>query len=329
MKNLTLEERQILEDLLQKRTSKRKIARLLGRSHSTILDEIKRNKSSSGIYDAVKAQKKALSRKNKPSKRSKIEISPGLKKFIIEKLALYQWSPEQISRFLRIKSGGISVISHESIYLFIYSKEGKKLGLYKHLRRKKKPHRQPFCSRKKRIIIKERVSIHRRHNYINDRTEFGHWETDLMIFSKQKFVLAVSVERQSRYTIASILPNKTASEMKQALYRVILDSGQTNVKSITFDNGSENVLHHELKYEFPHLETFFCDPYCSWQKGTVENTNGLIRQYLPRNTDLGSFSQHDIDQIIYKLNHRPRKCLNFLSPAFFFNYFSKNGRINT
>ena len=90
MKNLTLEERQILEDLLQKRTSKRKIARLLGRSHSTILDEIKRNKSSSGKYDAIKAQKKALSRKNKPSKRSKIEISPGLKKFIIEKLTLYQ-----------------------------------------------------------------------------------------------------------------------------------------------------------------------------------------------------------------------------------------------
>jgi len=327
MKNFTLEERQIIEDLLQNQKSKREIARKLSRSHSSILDEIKRNKGVFGLYNAIEAHKKALHRKNNRNKRSKIEISPGLKDFIIKKLIYFQWSPEQIDRHLRIKSGGTVVISHESIYQFIYSKEGKRLGLYKHLRRKNKPYRQAFCRRKKRIIIQDRVSIHRRHKAINDRTEFGHWETDLMIFSKQKFVLAVSVERLTRYTIASILPNKTALEMKQALYRVILDSGQRNVKSITFDNGSENVLHHELKYEFPGLLTFFCDSYCSWQKATVENTNGLIRQYLPRSIDMASLSQEYIDSIIYKLNNRPRKCINFLSPAFLFNSFSNNGRI--
>ena len=321
MKNLSLEERQVLEDLLQKQQSKRAIARLLRRSHSTILDELKRNKGSTSKYTAILAHKKSLRRKNERHKRSKIEISPGLKQYIINKLMRYQWSPEQMSRFLRIKSGGRSVISHESIYLFIYSEEGKKLGLYKHLRRKKKPERQCFGSRKKRVLVFDRTSIHRRHKSINERSAFGHWETDLMIFSKQKFVLAVSVERLSRYTIVSVLPNKTALGMKQALYRVILDFGQTKVKSITFDNGSENVLHHELKYEFPGLETFFCDPFCSWQKGTVENTNGLLRQYFPRHIDLSSFSQEYIDSIVQRLNNRPRKCLNFLSPNFLFNAF--------
>lgn len=321
MKNINLEERQVLEDLLQKQKSKRSIARLLNRSHSSLLDEIKNNRCRDGTYSAINAHKKALARRNQRRKRSKIEISPGLKQYIINRITIYQWSPEQISRFLRIKSGGKSVISHESIYQFIYSKEGKNLRLYKHLRRKKKPYRQAFYSRKRRIIIQDRTSIHRRHQSINQRTEFGHWETDLMIFSKQKFVLAVSVERLSRYTIASILPNKTALEMKKALYRVILDSGQTQVKSITFDNGSENVLHHELKQEFPGLKTFFCDAYCSWQKGTVENTNGLIRQYFPRNIDLGAVSQHELDNLIHKINTRPRKCLRFLSPFFLFNSF--------
>ena len=326
MKNLNLEERQILEDLLQKQKSKRSISRLLGRSHSTILTEIKRNKSATGRYLALLAQKKSLLRKNQRHKRSKIEISPGLKRYIVNRITRHQWSPEQIDRFLRIKSGGRSVVSHETIYQFIYSTEGKKLKLYQHLRRKKKPYRQAFNARRKRSFIKDRTPIVRRHKAINQRTEFGHWETDLMIFSQQKFVLAVTVERLTRYTMATVLPNKTAKEMKQALQRVILDSGQTAVKSITFDNGSENVLHHELKHEFPGLETFFCDPYCSWQKGTVENTNGLIRQYLPRNVDLSQISQLQIDNLILKLNRRPRKCLNFLAPSFVFNSFL-NGRI--
>jgi len=321
MKHITLEERQILEELLGKKISKREIAIKLGRSHSSILGEIKNNSQKNGIYSAIIAQKKSLFRKNNKNKRSKIEISPGLKQYIVDKIRTLQWSPEQISGKLRIQSGGKSVISHETIYQFVYSKEGKKLKLYLHLRRKKKPYRQAFFSRKKRVIIKEKVSIHRRHEFINDRSEFGHWETDLMIFSKEKFVLAVTVERLTRFTIATILPNKTALEMKKALYRVILDSGQKNVKSITFDNGTENALHHELKREFPEFETYFCDTFCSWQKGAVENMNGLIRQYLPRNCSLGSFSQHQVDAIIFKINHRPKKSLHFLSSAFLFNYY--------
>jgi len=322
MKHLTLEDRQILEELLGKKISKRKIALKLEKSHSSILNEIKNNSQENGIYNAIKAHKKKLFRKNNREKRSKIEISPGLKQYIIDKIRILQWSPQQISGKLKLQSGGKSVISHETIYQFIYSKEGRKLKLYKYLRRKKKPQRQPFFSRKKRVIIKEKVSIHRRHDFINDRSEFGHWETDLMIFSKEKFVLAVTVERLTRFVIATILPNKTALEMKKALYRVILDAGQKNVKSITFDNGTENALHYELKREFPDFETYFCDSFASWQKGAVENMNGLIRQYLPRNCSLGSFSQKQIDDIIFKINHRPKKTLNFLSSAFLFNYYS-------
>ena len=141
MKNLSLEERQVLEDLLQKQRNKRSIGRLLGRSHSTISGELKRNKSPVMKYNAIEAHKQSLLRRNKKRKRPKIEISPGLKRYIINQITLFQWLAEQIPRFLRIKLGEKSVISHESIYLFIYSAAGKELRLYKHLRRKKKPHR--------------------------------------------------------------------------------------------------------------------------------------------------------------------------------------------
>jgi len=329
MKHFTLADREILKDLLQRGMSYRGIGQRLNKSHTSISDEVKRNKSSAGQYRSIEAHKKAFCRKNQRKKRTKLEISPGLKIYIVQKILCEQWSPEQIDRVLRIKSGGTVVISHESIYQFIYSPEGRKLKLYQYLRRKKKPIRQSFGTRKKRFIIRDRVSIHRRYEKINKRQEFGHWETDLMIFSNQKFVLAVTVERLSRYTIATILPNKTAIEMKQALYRVILDSGQQNVKSITFDNGTENVLHHELKHEFPGLETYFCDPYCSWQKGLVENTNGLLRQYFPRSIDLGRLSQRDMDITVSKINNRPRKCLRFTTPSLAFSLLSQNGRFNT
>lgn len=314
MKQFTLEDREILEDLLHRGVSNRGIGKRLHKSHTSIGDELARNGYPDGKYRAIEAHKRYLIRQRNKKKRLKLEISPDLRLYVITKLLCEQWSPEQIAGALRIKSGGKTVLSHESIYQYIYSEEGKRLKLYQQLRRKKKPIRQPFGTRKKRLLIKERVSIHKRHKKINERLEFGHWETDLMIFSKQKFVLAVTVERMSRYTIVSVLPNKTAKEMKQALTRVILDSGQRNVKSITFDNGSENVLHHELLREFPGLESYFCDPFCSWQKGLVENTNCLLRQYFPRNCDLGSFSQELIDKIVDKINRRPRKCLNFASP---------------
>jgi IS30 family transposase len=328
MKHFTLEDREIIEDLLQRGRSFRAIGLRLGKSHTSISAEVEKN-GGREKYDAIFAHKKYLARKKNRIKRSKLEISPGLKLYVVTKILCEQWSPEQISRSLRIKSGGKSVLSHETIYLFIYSEQGKKLKLYQHLRRKKKPHRQPFGQRKRRHFIKQRTSIHRRHQKIDKRQEFGHWETDLMIFSKQKFVLAVSVERMSRFTVVSILPNKTAYEMKKALYRVLLDFGQQAVRSITFDNGSENVLHHELMHEFPYLKTYFCDPFCSWQKGTVENTNGLLRQYFPRNIVLGAFSQQDIDNVVQKINNRPRKCLNFASPATAFHTLLNFGRFTT
>jgi IS30 family transposase len=325
MKHFTLEDREILEELLKRGLSYRSIGMRLQKSHTSVREEVIKN-GGRLLYSAIEAEKRYRYIKRKRKKRRKIEISPGLKQYVIERLTQDQWSPMQISGALKIQSNGKCVISHESIYLFIYSEEGKKLKLYKHLRRKKKAQRQGFHERKKRIIIKQRTSINYRNKVINDRESFGHWETDLMIFSKQKFVMAVSVERMSRFTVATILPDKTAIEMKKALTSVILDQGQINVKSITFDNGSENVLHHELLEEYPGLETYFCDPYCSWQKGTVENTNGLLRQYFPRNIDLGRFSQQDVDNITKKLNNRPRRCLQFTPPTIAFRQLSLSGR---
>ena len=317
MKQFTLTSRRILWELLKKEEPYREIQKVLGKSLSGISKEINRN-GGKEKYNPYKAEQRAQINKFSRKKRTKLEISPGLKEFVIQKLK-QDWSPEQISRDLRKKALRKTILSTETIYQFVYSKEGKTLKLWKHLRHRKRPIRVAHGTRKARVSrskIPDRNPISLRSYGAKNRTEPGHYEVDLMIFSKTKTVLAVFVDRCTRKTYAYFNKNKTASVMANTMRNFVCEVGQMNLKSLTFDNGTENFYHNIVRDEFGTFDTFFCDPYCSWQKGTVENTNKLLRQYFPRKIHHSLMNHENLTFALHRLNNRPRKCLNFNSPNF-------------
>lgn len=321
MKHFTIKTRRMLWNMIKTGCRYREMADVLEKSLSSISEEINRNGGRSK-YNPYLAEERAVGNKINKQRRTKMEISPGLKEFVIQKLR-DDWSPEQISRDLRNKaqqSGNQkSILSHETIYQFIYSKEGRNLKLWKHLRHRKRPIRVAHGTRKSRIFrsqIPDRTPISLRSYGAQKRTEAGHYEVDLMIFPKIKKVLAVFVDRCTRKTWAFFNENKTASVMADTIRHFVCETGQHNVKSLSFDNGTENFYHHIVRDEFGTFKTFFCDPYCSWQKGTVENTNKLLRQYFPRHINPNQLTHDNLQIALHKLNNRPRKCLNFLTPNF-------------
>lgn len=328
MKYLTFEERKKIEKMLNEGLSLREIGKILKRSHTTIGYEIKINKRGyKEPYNAETAHNRFLERQLKKGNVSKLEKDPKLKEFIIEKLVQDQWSPEQISGVLKLRNGK-TIICYETVYKFIYSEEGKKQKLWLELRHKKRPIRQKRGNRKQRFIIKDRVSISKRSYAANKRKEIGHLESDSMIFSKQKPILSVQADRKSKKCVITLLENKTAKETKTALHRAIEEMGISNIKTITYDNGTENAYHYEINNEYG-IKSYFCRAYASWQKGLVENTNKLIRQYFPRWINMKKITQDLVEKIQEKLNNRPRKSLNYFTPNQAYQIFAQGGRIRT
>jgi IS30 family transposase len=325
MEQIKYEERKMIEKMLKVGMGIRAIGRVLERGHSTISEEIRRNKSPhERWYKAEIAQARHEKRQMNKGNRCKLNRKEKLKKHVIEKLE-EDWSPEQIAGELRGRCG-MTIISHETIYQFIYSEEGRQLKLWLHLRIKHKPERRKRGTRKSRKgpNIPERISIHERTEEANERQIAGHLETDSMIFSKQRPIVSVQVDRASQKCVITKLENKTALETKYALVRAIEDE-YASVKTITFDNGSENVLHTEIRDAYK-ISTHFCDPYCSWQKGLVEEINGLIRQYLPRHISMNQITQDQIQEIQEKLNNRPRKSLGYKTPNQIYSQLIESGR---
>lgn len=317
MKYLTYNDRKIIEKLLKQKLTYRSIGKAIGRSHTTIGDEIKLNSGQLG-YSAERAQYYHEQRQLNKGNKKKLETDDKLRQYVIDKLK-DDWSPEEISgRLKEFPDEEIGYVCHETIYAYIYSIEVIRQRLYLLLRRYK-PKRTKWHSRKKRGAgIKERVSIHERSSAIDEKTELGHWETDSMIFSQQKGILSVQVERKTRLVRIHKCQNKTAEETLEAMIDTIDSVPLKYFLSVTYDNGSENVKHIELRKMFE-IETYFCDPYCSWQKGLVENTNMFIRQYLPKNAPIDSITDEEIYEIQEKLNNRPRKCLGYRTPNEYFN----------
>ena len=316
MQYLTYYDRKIIEKLLKQKLSYRSIGKTIGRSHTTISDEIRLNSGQLG-YSAEKAQHYHEQRQLNKGNKKKLETNKKLREYIIKKLK-EDWSPEEISGRLKLMNMNIGYVCHETIYEYIYSIEGIREKLYLLLRRYK-PKRTKWHSRKRREIkIKERVSIHERPIEINEKAELGHWETDSMIFSQQKGILSVQVERKSRLVRIHRCLNKTAKQTLEAIINTIDSVPLKYFLSVTYDNGTEGAKHMELKEMFG-IKTYFCDPYCSWQKGLVENTNMFIRQYLPKNAPIDSIADGKIYEIQEKLNNRPRKCLKYMTPNEYFN----------
>lgn len=318
MSNLTLYDRQRIEFYLNfKCVSLRDIAKLIDRNVSIISREIRRHKPQLSPYNAELAQK-AAERKARITNTKKLEKCEPLKKYVRVKL-IQDWSPDQIAGRLKnnpppeLKKTKIKTVCAETIYQHIYNQDDTEDRLYYHLRRNN-PKRQKHGQRKEqRVLIPDRTPIIQRGELINQRERYGDLETDLLLGKRAKEAVSVSYERKSMYAILQKLNSRKADEANSALVETIETFPPGFVKSFTYDNGSENFKHYELKRDYQ-LETFFCDTYAAWQKGGVENLNGLIRQYLPKKIDLQNIDQEQLKFIEQRLNNRPRKSLNYLTP---------------
>jgi IS30 family transposase len=329
-KEITLYERERIEVYLRMKKKKSWIAKKLGRDYSIIKREIKRNSGQVLPYIAKDAQYYTERRRKKTNKRK-------LEKWQNEKLAAYVkwqlmdgWSPEEIAGRLKehppqeVRMCKDKAVSYESIYNWIYEGEGRFGGLYKKLRRKQKKRKKQFA-RKQRVktIIKERVGIEKRPEIVEERERIGDWETDSVIFSGRS-ILSVQLERKTKLCRLHKCEDKSATASEEALRDSIESLPQNFWLTITRDNGSENVLHHETE-----VPSFFCDTYCSWQKGGVENLNGLIREYFPKKSNLDKVEESYVYAIQEKLNNRARKALNFLTPNEVLALELKKGALNS
>lgn len=299
-KQLTCEQRYQIKALLDTGTSQEKISEVLGVSPSTISRELRRNKGKRG-YRPKQAHEKALARRKG---KSKTRLNPEIWALVETKLK-EDWSPEQISGRLKLK--GI-MVSHESIYQYVYA--DKRVGgtLWKHLRHPKK-YRKRAGGRDRRGKIPNRRSIDGRPAIVDERSRIGDWEADLVIGDEG--VALTLTERKSRFTLLRTFQSKHAAPITEAIIQLL--KWDARIKTITFDNGKEFAGHQEIA-DALNADCYFAHPYASWERGTNENTNGLLRQYLPRKRSFKNVSSQEEVSIMDKLNSRPRKCLDFYTP---------------
>lgn len=225
-----------------------------------------------------------------------------------------EWSPQQIAGRLAIdfRDRGHMRVSHQSIYSYINADRKAGGSLWKRLRQSSKSRRKAYGSGPRRCRIPDRVGIERRPPVVDSRRQGGHWEADTVLSRNGR--LATCVERKSRYVLIARLPDGTACQFNAAAVRLFRKIPRGQRKTLTTDNGSEFIEHRKLSSRLG-FKTFFADPYASWQRGSNENANGLIRQYIPKGADLSRVSHQRVARIAAKLNNRPRKCLGYKTPA--------------
>jgi transposase, IS30 family len=300
-KDLSRAERLEIGILLEKGYSRRSIARSLGRGHNTISYEIKEN-SVNGTYDPLKADAKARLRKRmRRLEWAKIEEVPLVKEFIIEKLKA-RWSPDEIAGFLK-RTKDERYVSKTAIYDWLRTSRGERYCVWLYSKRKRVKKRRPKAMRE---MIPDRMGIEKRNEVVNDRKEFGHWERDSVVSKKGCYGgMATHQERTSRFVVAIKVESMCSDEHAQATQRVY---SYTIMLSMTTDNGIENRNHKDWG-----MPTFFCDPYSSWQKGSIENANKMLRLFFPKGTDFSTVSQQQIDDACRIINDKPRKILGYWS----------------
>jgi IS30 family transposase len=310
---LKLEEREEISRALALGESLRSIARALQRSPSTISREVRRHGGGCS-YRACEADKRAWDRALRP-KACKLEQHRRLQRAVAGRLQR-NWSPQQISVWLerQYPADQTMRVSHEAIYrtLFIQARGALKKELLGHLRSR----RQMRSSKKPGQgggRISDAISIRERPAEADDRAVPGHWEGDLLCGGKSTQI-ATLVERHSRYVMLVKLKNKDSEQVARALSKHILKLPATLRRSITWDRGSEMAAHKSLSVATD-VKVYFCDPHSPWQRGSNENTNGLLRQYFPKGSDLSHFSQRQLDSVAHELNQRPRMTLGWENPA--------------
>ena len=313
---LTLAEREEISRAVVAGHSIRSIATLLGRAPSTVSREIKRN-GGQECYRASLADQAAWDRGRRP-KTCKLAKNRTLAHLVADRLQM-QWSPEQIAGWLRRNYPGDEnyQVSHETIYrsLFIQARGALKKELLGHLRRTRAMRRSRHHTQKTddhgRIL--DTVSISERPAIVEDRAVPGHWEGDLLCGSKSSQI-ATLVERHTRYVMLVKVAKKDTETVINALIKNARQLPQELYKSLTWDRGSEMADHKRFTLATD-IKVYFCDPHNPWQRGTNENTNGLLRQYFPKGTDISTYSQAKLNAVARRLNTRPRKTLNYETPA--------------
>lgn len=304
------EERDKISVLLASGSRIRTIARQLERSPSSISSEIRRN-STAGVYQSIAAQEKSddrnrRSRKTNPLKDAKIYA------YVFDKLRC-GWSPEQIAGRLKRENHGQPMICHETIYRYIYSDEGRKRNLFEYLVRHHYRRRSWHSRYLYQRGIANRTSIRLRPKEVEKRNTFGHWEGDAVEGKEHKKGIQTVLERKTRYYRARILDVLDSEYGVRAQRDLLKRFPKPARKTLTLDNGKENYNHDKL-HRWLGIQTYFCDPYCAWQRGANENANGLLRRYIPKKASLTDINQEELDAIVEEINQRPKKCLGYETP---------------
>lgn len=262
------------------------------------------------VIGPKQAHSKAMKRR---VKKAQCRITAEIWAYVEEKLRL-DWSPEQISGWM--KRYEKDTVSHESIYQYVYADKRAGGDLYKHLRCQKK-YRKRYGSKDRRGKIPNRVSIEQRPEVVEERERIGDWEADTIIGNRKKQAIVTLVERKSRFTLMEKVERRTAVATEKAIV-CLWQPYQPRTHTVTFDNGKEFSNHQEIAQQLQ-ADMYFAHPYASWERGTNENTNGLIRQYFPKGSDFSSITNDQLAFVRERLNTRPRKCLDFQTPLMVFS----------
>ena len=312
-RQLTPEQRYQIGACLRMGMKRSGIAREIGVHRSTVTRELKRNESGRWKYNPSRAVRFARERHEKKRKNRMDDATWARVRSLLE----LEWSPEQISK--RLKLEGQRPVSHETIYRHVYRDKQEGGELYKHLRRRHRYRKRihKYC---KRFGWDTRRPISERPAIVETRVRIGDWEADTIIGHGRRGAILSLVERRSRLCLLQKLPGTSPQRLAEAACRQLLPH-KDKVFTITSDNGIEFTRHQTIAQSLD-ADFFFADPYSSWQRGTNENTNGLVRQYLPKKTAFDNLSDPDIQMVTDRLNNRPRKVLGFRTPnEIFNNYF--------
>jgi IS30 family transposase len=315
-RRLSVMEREELSRLLATGSSLRAIGRALGRAPSTVSRELARQHATPVTYRAVTAHQRAQRWAHRPRKPRKLAVHPRLRRAVLSLLAR-RWSPEQIAHGLpqRYPDDSAMRISHEAIYTYLYvlPRGAFKRELVRALRRRHR-FRRPRKVRLSSRPIQDLISIDERPAAVAARTVPGHWEGDLLVGHANASALGTLVERTTRFTLLVPLTSKDAATVRRAFARDLRTLPAQLRRSLTYDQGPE-MREHRLFTKQTKMRVYFAHPQAPWERGTNENTNGLLRQFFPKGTRFNQFSRREIKRVQAMLNDRPRKILNWHSPA--------------
>ena len=309
--HLNIDEREVILKMRAQQVSMQQIGERLGRSKGTVSRELSRNVSSTRDYKPHLAQRYYEKRRQKSKEPYRLEEDAWLRGYVQEKLETY-WSPEQISG--RLNKDYDMDISPVTIYSWIYRNRTEGGEFYKYLRQSHRRRRKRRGGEDRRGQMPDRRMIDKRPKVANERRRIGDWEGDTVEGCKGSGFIATHVERKTRYTVAVKVADKSAASVTKATLAAMRKLPPEKVKTMTFDNGKEFAGFKELERGLG-MRSYFARPYHSWERGTNENTNGLLRQFFPKGMDFSTVLQTDVDSALELLNNRPRKCLNYRTPT--------------